>query len=75
VWTRSRAAGVRAAYIIEFIISDSINNVPLFWRGVIVKKETKVLDGVPKLTFEDMKILKRVYEKWRKSKKGSSLRS
>lgn len=65
--------GVRAAYMIEFMLYDTTIN-KMYHKGVIVRKNTT--DVIPEyffLTYEDMKNLKKIYNDWWMNNKNSTL--
>ena len=58
-YAHHNCVGIRAAYMIEYILSGSSKS-QIYENGLIVKKSNIYLD----LTFAEMKEVKKIYEKW-----------
>lgn len=54
--------GQRCAYMIEYIMSNG-GKTKIYNHCIIVKKANNK-DGFERLSYEDMKIVKKLYEKW-----------
>lgn len=69
-YAHHNCVGIRAAYMIEYILSGSSKD-QIYENGLIVKKSNIYLD----LTFADMKEVKKIYEKWWQKNKNKPLTS
>ncbi|MGK2864424.1 MAG: hypothetical protein ACSLE0_21005 [Chitinophagaceae bacterium] len=65
--------GIRAAYIIEYILADT-NSIRLYEFGVIVKKNESGKLEMKSLSFKDVKAIKGIYEEWWRKNKNESMK-
>jgi hypothetical protein len=64
--------GIRAAYMIEYILANQINEQWMYENCVIVKKSNnKPLKK--RLSYKDMKEIKKIYQKWWNDNKKKTL--